>query len=1364
MIRDPPLYRAQVGRPFSGGGALRPWYKIVDWCEVDDLIAVVSGCGAAVVFHADSPGEVVTLTAERKAPAKHVRWRPAVVSEDGKPSLPVLLVVDAAGRVTLWVSQHRRINVWEPAATAEVKSAVMAIGWIRNGTAIAAVLADGNLIVWNVHPVGGKFYLIPCSTAARNHGYLGENVRLASIAPGGVDVSSVAVLCTMASAPTQVHVWHISVGKLPVVSQVGKQDAPAQRPYELKDLGSAKLDDLDGNVSACLAAPRAGSLYIWGDKGRMGRWVFAKNTDWKRVDTVTYPGLSIAESSGDEKALAALKRVTAASVSEDGELVVFADGNRTVRVYAGKGNELPQIAEYDSAERDAMVLGICISPSAYCMMALQGSGVLYTYSNDYIRPAEGRSPAEEHASRLILATSPNGRRGGWDIRALLARRGRESSAAVAKAIQQMGENLRGAPLDPEKVETLRLAILASPDEDTGSVAAARRLLEIAMDAIRTTAPSQVLENFFVEPVQHDKAHSLCSHVEVIRRMQKPVASGVPRPTLYQVTAAHLADWILVLGIVWLRRVACFVARSGGSNSISPIWREVVAKDAAEAAVDRVSIIKDQTLTRILKNSVLAAASLLVAEAAARPHGEPSEHRYVRLSKDDTADVVAAIWDASRAADSGGPAAIAAALGRHQRAGQALLANGKLQIRFAERALGLRGACHGAGFILASLRAGRQNQDPNIIEPEIDDEWCPYDIITGRILPAWAPLRRCVSSGLLATEITNPPEGIPHGTNGIAPWALRWATESPFGGLWARVPSLDLDRYELLNSSELPEELRRDPRQGVVQRREDANEHEPDRQSAMLHAGPGPGTQVPTQDQPHAISGHAQLQMAGRGQIPVNMRGAPGGPRRPGPALQGAASSPAVSAAISSATATAIPRGPALGQPARFPLEGMSSPTLIVPGQSQNLEQLGSPSSNMLTSGPSLGAVSSSSDLNSNKRGGGRGHKAGRGGAAVRGQHRKRKGDGTGTPTMNPKSGASSLDFAVPLNPSISHLQEDAPEEPSYSTNLTGGGGTGVGPSDNQSQVSTDTGLGGKKKPRAKKSKPQGPTPGPNPPTMVGASVIPSSTPAGAVVLGASEHYQPSPNLTAQQRMTGVGSGQSIGARMGRGVPVANRPGNVEASPSGMMQPSLVPQASNPAGRPHTSAPAAPQVARSGAAQHAALPRGPQISPGSGPVPARPSNRIWEGSIRVHSPKQDLIVPCVAITHSARDRANLRSAVGWPAELQCTRSRLKSSTEVWPFLNDPNAQWYVRFSPVDPQTGTETVSQRLMDLVRGMVERKLAFELDCVEDRDNPGKLYLWGFNVQGMGYSLLGVYRPMTAEVATGDDAATLLDDLLGGM
>ncbi|PXF41133.1 hypothetical protein BWQ96_09165 [Gracilariopsis chorda] len=140
------LYSAAVARPLSASTSTptRLGFATTAWCPFEDLIAVISGDGAVAVFHADSPGETSILVAAKRAPARHLLWRNA-------PDKHCMLVVaDAAARLTFWIARDFRVNVWVAVATLELPCAVSALSWNSNSTALAAVLAQGDVRVWLV--------------------------------------------------------------------------------------------------------------------------------------------------------------------------------------------------------------------------------------------------------------------------------------------------------------------------------------------------------------------------------------------------------------------------------------------------------------------------------------------------------------------------------------------------------------------------------------------------------------------------------------------------------------------------------------------------------------------------------------------------------------------------------------------------------------------------------------------------------------------------------------------------------------------------------------------------------------------------------------------------------------------------------------------------------------------------------------------------------------------------------------------------------------------------------------------------------------------------------------------------------------
>lgn len=140
----------------------------------------------------------------------------------------------------------------------------------------------------------------------------------------------------------------------------------------------------------------------------------------------------------------------------------------------------------------------------------------------------------------------------------------------------------------------------------------------------------------------------------------------------------------------------------------------------------------------------------------------------------------------------------------------------------------------------------------------------------------------------------------------------------------------------------------------------------------------------------------------------------------------------------------------------------------------------------------------------------------------------------------------------------------------------------------------------------------------------------------------------------------------------------------------------------------------------------------------------PFKKIWSGELHVRGHKNDMVVPCVAFAHVIDTRKPLLDGSNWPSRLQCDSSKLKTYCTVWPCLNDKSSHWYVRFAPVDA-AGNDIPEPKLVDLVKVMVLRRLAFEIDCDVEPRRAGTLYLWGMDLPGCGHSLLGVFRPKVA-------------------
>jgi len=450
----------------------------------------------------------------------------------------------------------------------------------------------------------------------------------------------------------------------------------------------------------------------------------------------------------------------------------------------------PSVEDGDGGDvdEDHAYWGVLLSPSGTVVLALRGDGVVTAWAltaalrdGDLARSyAAANGSAAGGSAEGVFARI----RGGWDVLAAVAAGGKARATATAKTLGTS-----------DAAEGLRLGLLGAVDGDTAAVTAARRLLASALIAIQTSAPPGILA-ILNSGQTGSGAHGgaqLRNSANVAALIAEEVGKG--RTPLLALAAAPLADWVLTLCAVWLRRANQMVLRSSpeATNLVGPDW---VALDHDDGEIaEATSVVKDSRVTKQLRSAAVACAALTALDSA---YGDRGDVRWVRLEAAEAGDMVAALWDVSCAAEqaaerAGRVRALAAALLRHPVAAKALRNHPRLRIEVAERALGLRGSATGAGFLLTRTRAGRLGVEAAALTAADDTaEWCPYDVVTGRPLPPWAPLRRCVTSGLLAAEMTA--GGV---SGGPAPWAARWEEESPLGGLWARVPSLDLDRYDLL---------------------------------------------------------------------------------------------------------------------------------------------------------------------------------------------------------------------------------------------------------------------------------------------------------------------------------------------------------------------------------------------------------------------------------------------------------------------------------------------------------------------------------------------------------------------------------------
>lgn len=860
------LYSARVARPLSSANTrpTRLGYATTAWCPYEDLIAVISGCGGVAVFHADSPGEVALLIGDKRSPARHIVWR-------NSPDKPLMLVVsDASGTISFWLSCDRRVNVWYLAESVQVPSVTVALGWNSTSTAVATVLAHGGLAVWLVpdHPsshqsrsqrvkprdldnrrtIEAKYANSIRSVACKNlklTDLFGGQLRCGTVAAGYVDPNGVALVTVSVTQPKKLSVWSVSIFKQPSPS------------FEVRPLCDTAMDAQSGSCISCAAVPPSGMLFAIGDGGVIARWHLKQSrpsTDFSwtlqstaRIDRETEDAVARGEipeyeptthrQSSGSKGLEIIRRrkIYAFEISSDCKSLLTSSAygllrwnTEKLKVDGGfrieRGGRLQRDLEHSSP-----YWGVCLSPTGSAAFALNGSGFVHAFS--LITPIVRSNPeataeaAHSVMKRLLTIPFVDGLRGGWDLLSSIAFEGPRAAELVSDAL--MRDATASAPnmsFTSEKVIMTRSLMQDIIYAEDASAAVARKLLELASDAIRKSAPDSVILKLSVSA----KDAKLLTSPANISKGVRQTLSSTSRVSPTQLSAAPLADWVMVLCAIWLQRCAEILAKHDTKGEHMRIPWFTVAAMATRNEKNKGpghGIVYDTMLVRALRPASVAALTLLALEDE---HGEPDiAPRYFRFSREETNSIVAALWEVSLAWESvdsmsrpiggnDGPPSMrsghsteqmvntAIVLGKHLAAAKVLGNAKELRVSVAEKALGLHGASKGAGFIMSLMRSHQGEDGPGGPGEETNNsssgrgqaEWCQYDIITGRPLPPWAPLRRCVVSGLLAAEITQQKSDTVN-VNIISPWITKWAEESPFGGRWARVPSLDLDRYELL---------------------------------------------------------------------------------------------------------------------------------------------------------------------------------------------------------------------------------------------------------------------------------------------------------------------------------------------------------------------------------------------------------------------------------------------------------------------------------------------------------------------------------------------------------------------------------------
>lgn len=775
--------------------------------------------------------------------------------------------------------------MWSAVAAVDLSAVAVAIGWNKSCTALAAVLANGSLSVYAVrdepldtsrrrpaqksrdsrrilaYPRWSPDAVRPIACHQKLTELFGGQLRCATVAPGHLDPSTIAFVTVSANDPYRLNVWQVSIPK---------DDLAV---CEVKPLSSTEMNPVeDGRCVACAAVPKVGMLLAVGDRGVISHW-FLKNQrpvgEWEpqqktSIDKATKDAVArgvIPRIEDNQNAMvnaitrglqtSRRRKVYAFEVSFDSKTIVT---STSAGLFIWDVEKLNIIGGYPLKAAPGVEVspywGLCISPGGAAVLALNGKGRVDTYS---LIPPIARDASDTVANaamnvsrRLVATTYTDGLRGGWDLIAAVASQGPSAANAVGKAlIPNNMRNIQNLPVSSEKLANLKSLMMRIVNVQDSTAHAAKRLLDVAIDAIRQSAPDNVKLKLMMGAKE---AKQLAAADSIQKLIEQGLSAS--RVHMLQLAAAPLADWIMVMSTVWLQRCAAAVARHESKPQLGTAWTGLVSRTPLDSQTGGGGgMVGDPMLIHNLRSAATAAVVLVALENV---HGEPeADPRYFRFSREQGAQVVAALWDVSVAWNSGesgsrpmangtppsasesGPTAehvrnAAQAFQRHEATALAIASAEKLQLVAAEKALGLHGSAIGAGFITSCIRKPYSSLTDNKAPDMKGDmtppktEWCPYDLVTGRPLPPWAPLRRCIASGLLAAEITQPKSDAVPPMNSASPWISKWANESPFGGRWARVPSLDLDRFELLPSvgSNRPDHMNINPAATQQQKQED----------------------------------------------------------------------------------------------------------------------------------------------------------------------------------------------------------------------------------------------------------------------------------------------------------------------------------------------------------------------------------------------------------------------------------------------------------------------------------------------------------------------------------------------------------------
>lgn len=135
-------------------------------------------------------------------------------------------------------------------------------------------------------------------------------------------------------------------------------------------------------------------------------------------------------------------------------------------------------------------------------------------------------------------------------------------------------------------------------------------------------------------------------------------------------------------------------------------------------------------------------------------------------------------------------------------------------------------------------------------------------------------------------------------------------------------------------------------------------------------------------------------------------------------------------------------------------------------------------------------------------------------------------------------------------------------------------------------------------------------------------------------------------------------------------------------------------------------------------------------------------RVWEGELHILEDQDESFVRCVALRYRIPMLSQDMDTAAWPPTLRCDQSLMHEFASVFSRVMDRCSQWFVRFVPVD-KAGKEIEAPELMQLIKTIEEKQLVFEIACDGREESKGSLFVWGINMPTVGFTLVGVFRPL---------------------